>query len=65
MLGFKPLWERVKAERLAEERAEGRAEGRVEGLAEGRAQGRAELLAELGLTDPKDSDAAQPKNEDR
>ena len=57
MLGFKPLWERVKAERLAEERAA----GRVEGLAEGRA----ELLAELGLTDPKDSNATQPKNEDR
>ena len=53
MLGFKPLWERVKAERLAQERAAGRAEGR------------AELLAELGLTDPKDSNAAQPKNEDR
>ena len=57
MLGFKPLWERVKAERLAQERAEGHAEGLAEG--------RAELLAELGLTDPKDSNADQPKNEDR
>ena len=65
MLGFKPLWERVKAERLAEERAAGRAEGQSQGLAEGRAEGRAELLAELGLTDPKDSNVAQPKNEDR
>ena len=65
MLGFKPLWERVKAERLAQERAAGRAEGLAEGHAEGFAEGRAELLAELGLTDPKDSNAAQPKNEDR
>ena len=77
MLGIKPLWERVKAERLAEERAAGRAEGlaegqsqaraegHAEGQSQGRAEGRAELLAELGLTDPKDSNAAQPKNEDR
>ena len=65
MLGFKPLWERVKAERLAQERAEGRAEGLAEGQSQARAEGRAELLAELGLTDPKDSNAAQPKNEDR
>ena len=65
MLGFKPLWERVKAERLAQERAAGRAEGRAEGQSQGRAEGRAELLAELGITDPKDSNAAQPKNEDR
>lgn len=59
MLGFKPLWERVKAERLAQERDAGHAEGR----AQGRAEGRAELLAELGLTDPQENNASQ--NNDR
>ena len=57
MLGFKPLWERMKAERLAQERDAGHAEGRAEG--------RAELLAELGLTDPQQNNASQPQNNDR
>ena len=63
VLGFKPLWERVKAERLAQERDAGHAEGHAQGHAQGRAEGRAELLAELGLTDPQENNASQ--NNDR